>query len=178
MMRMRAINSGFTLIELLVIIGILGVLAVGLITTIDPIDKINSANDAAVIRAIAQFGKANDTYAATHNNTYVTNGTVNVALADLNTAGESRISSYTPPTGYTVSYTSWTSGNATGCTTAGLNCVKYVFWTSTNLKSKKNTTGAGTGGNPGPGYMWYNGQGCYVSQAMLTAGITPVTPCQ
>ncbi len=156
-------SKGFTLIELIVVIAILGVLAAVLITTIDPLDKINAANDSGVVTSLAQFGKANDTYAATHNNTYVGGTTVNAALTDLQTAGESKIGSYTAPTGYTVSYATTAS-----CTTAGANCNNYAFWV-TALKSKK--YGGPTSGQI---YVYANGQGCFKANG---TSITAATTC-
>lgn len=155
--------KGFTLIELIVVIAILGVLAAVLITLIDPLDKINSANDAGVISDVAQFGRANDAYSATHNNAYVGGATVNDALADLETAGESKIPNYTPPAGYTVNYIA-----TPGCTTAAGDCKNYAFWIS-NLMSKNY-------GGPinGDIYVWANGQGCFVPSS---ATITETTFC-
>ena len=159
----RAYSSGFTLIELIVVIAILGVLSVVLVTTIDPLDKINAANDSGVVRALAQFGRANDSYAATHNNTYVGGATVTAALTDLQTAGETKIGAYTAPTGYTVNYVT-----TAACTTAGANCNNYAFWV-TALKSKKYG-----GPTTGQVYVWANGQGC--TKANGTA-ITATTTC-
>lgn len=158
MKKLSALQKGFTLIELIIVIAILGVLAVVLITTIDPLDKINAANDSGVVSSIAQFGKANDTYAATHDNSYVGGGTVDAALADLLAAGESKIGSYVPPTGYTVGYIT-----TAACTTAGKTCLNYVF-SVTDLKSKKNTAK--------PMYVWANGQGCYKATGAITAATT------
>lgn len=156
-------TKGFTLIELIVVIAILGVLAAVLITTIDPLDKINSANDSGVISAVAQFGKANDAYAATHNNTYVGGATVNAALTDLLAAGESKIGTYTPPATYTVNYVT-----TAACTTAAANCVNYAFWV-TALKAKKY-------GGPATGqeYVYANGRGCFMANG---TAITAATVC-
>lgn len=151
-----ASKKGFTLIELIVVIAILGILAAVLITTIDPLDKINSANDAGVVSSIAQFGKANDSYAATHNNSYVgmASPTVNLALAALQTAGETKIASYTQPGGYPVPTYLKTP---TTCTSALLDCAGYAF-IATGLKSKKNAAA--------PVYQYVNGRGCFVAAAI------------
>lgn len=148
----KTAQKGFTLIELLVVIGILGIMAAVLIVLLDPVDKINAANDTGVVSAVAQFGRANDSYAVTHSNTYVGGASVNSALADLQTAGESKFSSYTAPSGYTVNYVT-----TAACTTAGANCVNYAFWV-TALKSKAN-------GGPTTGkiYVFANGKGCFVA---------------
>lgn len=143
-------QKGFTLIELLVVIGILGIMAAVLIVLLDPVDKINAANDSGLVSAVGQFGRANDAYAATHTNSYVGGGTVNAALADLTSAGESKYASYTPPTGYTVNYVTTAS-----CTTAAGTCTQYAFWV-TALKSKVNG-----GPTTGKMYVWANGKGCY-----------------
>lgn len=166
----EAIKKGFTLIELLVVIAVLAILAVGLIAVIDPADKVNSTNDAAVISSIAQFGRANDSYAVSHNNIYVgTSGStgsirVNAALADLQASGEIKSTSYTAPTNYTVDYATTPS-----CTTAGANCVNYAFWG--NLKSKKYTTGIPP--VSGPIYVWANGKGCFVSTTPTATTVCP-----
>ncbi len=156
-------SKGFTLIELIVVIAILGVLAAILITLIDPVDKINAANDAGVISDMAQFGRANDGYSATHENKFVGGATVNDALADLQAAGESKISSYTPPAGYTVNYIA-----TPGCTTAAGDCTNYVFWIS-GLMSKNY-------GGPVNGeiYAWANGGGCFLPFGTV---ITETTTC-
>lgn len=170
-------SKGFTLIELIVVIAILGVLAAVLITVIDPLDKIKSANDAGVISAVAQFGKAEDSYAATHNNLYAGQqaGAFSGATSTLNdlfTAGEIKSNAYTPPSGYAISQLL-----TTGCTTGGpTTCANYVFYTSavspstTGLLSKKNVSGTPPSG--GPFYMWANGKGCYVAAAPTVATAT------
>lgn len=154
----QKISRGFTLIELLVVIAILGVLAVLLITVIDPLDKIDSANDAGVISSVAQFGKAEDGYAAGHNNFYTGGTTINAALGILKTAGESKNSTYSPPSGYAV--TALESGTATPCV-AGTSCTDFAFYIT--LKSKKYTS-AST-----PIYQYVNGKGCTVGTAITQA---------
>lgn len=160
-------SKGFTLIELIVVIAILGVLATVLITTINPLDKINSANDSAVIASVAQFGKANDSYAATHNNYYVPGATVTEALGNLSTAGESKIATYTPPAGYTANYVASPASCTSDGTGAGY-CTNYAFWV-TALKSIKN-------GGPTTGlmYVYANGQGCTKPNGTT---ITAATTC-
>lgn len=160
------IKSGFTLIELLVVIAILGVLAVVLIVLINPADKVNSANDAGSISTAIQFGRAMDAYAASHNNFYVT-GTVtvtdiNTALGVLSTAGESKISSYTPVTGYVWNYLT----SPTSPCTSGSTCTGYAI-IITNLKSLKNT--GGTPPAAGPIHQIVNGKSCYVATAITQA---------
>jgi len=151
-------SKGFTLIELIVVIAIIGILSAVLVTAIDPLDKINATNDAGVVSAIEQFGKADDTYAASHSNTYVGGATVNAALTDLLAAGEVKTGTYTAPSGYTVGYVT-----TAACTTAGSNCVNYVF-SVTNLKSKANTAK--------PMFVWANGQGCYKATGAIVATTT------
>lgn len=160
----QQLKKGFTLVELIVVIAIIGVLAAVLIAVVDPVDKINSANDAGIISSVSQFGKANDGYAATHNNGYVgpaTAGLLSVdgALSALSTAGESKISSYVPPSGYTVSYF---QSPSTTCTLSLNDCTGYAFVTSA-LKSKANT-----------GYVFQvvNGKACKV---LLASAATQTT---
>ena len=147
------ISKGFTLIELLVVIAILGVLSVLLLTVIDPVDKISSANDTGVISNMAQFGKANDAYGANNNNFYAGGTTIALALGVLKTAGESKVSTYTPPSGYVVSALT----SPTGCT-AGTTCTDYAFYV-TGLKSKKYATTTT--------YQVVNGKGCAVAAASV-----------
>ena len=173
-----SLTKGFTLVELIVVIAIIGVLAAVLIAVVDPVDKINSANDAGVISSVSQFGKANDAYAATHNNGYVGPAaaagalTLGGALTALNSSGESKISSYTPPTGYTVTYLFAPSAT---CTIGANDCTGYAFIAS-GLKSKKNTAA--------PVFQVVNGKSCFVTagttvtQAQLnTSPTNPVNAC-
>lgn len=145
-------SSGFTLIELIVVIAILGVLAAVLITVIDPLDKINSANDAGVISTLTQIGKGEDSYAANHSSFYTGGGTVNAALGVLNTGGESKISTYTSPSGYTI-----TALESPAACAAGSTCTDYAVIVS-NLKAKKYTVT--------PVYQVVNGKGCLVAVAI------------
>ena len=150
---MKIAQKGFTLIELIVVIAILGVLSVVLFTTIDPLDKINTANDSGVVQSIAQFGKANDAYAASKNNMFPGGATVNAALTVLQAAGESKVTSYTPPPGYTVIYL-----DSPDACTSGTTCTGYSFQV-TDLKSKKYTAT--------PAYQVINGKGCLVAAASV-----------
>lgn len=166
------LTAGFTLVELIVVIAIIGVLAAVLIGVVDPVDKINSANDAGVVSSLTQFGKANDGYAATHSNGYVgpvTAGgslTVTQALAALNTAGESKLSSYTPPSGYTAP--TYIFAPSTTCTLAANTCTGYAF-VATGLKSKKNTTLSV--------FQVVNGKSCFVTPAnTITQGDLNTSP--
>lgn len=154
--------KGFTLIELLVVIAIIGVLAAVLIAVLDPIDKIRLSNDAGVISTIAQLGKSNDAYGVNHNNLYVPGGATNTfagAVTDLNTAGETKFTTLTAPTGYTYNYLPTTAA----CTTAASTCTAYVF--SVNLLSKKYTAT--------PYYMWSNGKGCTFATAPVLTSVCP-----
>lgn len=150
------LKKGFTLIELIVVIAILGVLAAVLITTIDPLDKINSANDSGYVSSLAQLGRAEDTYAASHNNLYSPAANFAAAITALNTAGETKISAYTQPTGYTAP-TFLTSPLGCDNLAVATNCIGYAFISGT-LKSKKNTAL--------PIYQITNGKGCYVAAAV------------
>ena len=132
-----------------------------LITTIDPLDKINSANDSGVISSVSQFGRAMDSYGANHNNFYINAADTNAALTTLNTQGETKITSYTPPTGYTVAYIF----TPAACT-SGTTCIGYAFYT-TALKAKKNING--TPPSNGPFYQYANGRGCYIASVITQA---------
>ncbi len=163
-------SKGFTLIELIVVIAVLGVLAVVLITTIDPLDKISSANDAGVISTVSQLGRANDSYALSHSNTYVgPAGTTAFSgllgsgpIFDLNAAGETKQAALTAPSGYIYNYL---AGPAT-CTTSGATkCTSYVIYVNP-LGSKKYS---GT-----KYYWWANGRGCF--QAAAPANSTDACP--
>lgn len=146
-------SRGFTLIELIVVIAILGVLATVLITTINPLDKVNSANDSGVVSSISQIGRTLDNYAANKNNSFPLSGTLNATLGTLNTAGESKISTYSPPSGYTVTYMSGPSGT---CTTAAQDCTGYAILVQ-GLKSLKYAST--------PNFQVVNGKTCYVTNA-------------
>ncbi len=150
-------SKGFTLIELIVVIAILGVLAAVLITTIDPLDKINAANDAGVTSTLAQIGRAEDGYAANKNNFYAGGANVDALLTTLNTAGETKISSYAPPTGYAANLTFLDSPDA--CT-SGSTCTGYAI-IQQGLKSKKYVAT--------PVYQVVNGKGCFVAVAITQA---------
>ena len=167
----EVLQKGFTLIELIVVIAILGVLAVVLVTTIDPLDKINSANDAGIVRSVAQFGKSMDSYGASHNNYYLNAANTNAALTALQAAGETKITSYTPPSG-TVTYLF----TPAACT-SGSTCTGFAFFTGAageaagvTLKSKKNTSG--TTSSAAPFYQYVNGKGCFVTTVITQAQLT------
>ncbi len=147
-------KAGFTLIELLVVIAIIGVLAGVLVVVIDPLDKIRSANDSGVISTITQIGKANDSYGANHNNSYV-GGTFANSVTDLNSSGETKYTALTAPTGYTYTYLP----NPAACTTAAGTCTAYVYYT--NLLSKRYTST--------PYYVYANGKGCFNAAAPTLA---------
>lgn len=152
----QKLQRGFTLIELIVVIAILGVLAAVLITTIDPLDKINSANDAGVVSSLAQVGRAEDGYAANHNNFYAGGATVNALLTTLNGAGETKITAYSAPSAnYTVSFLD----SPDGCT-SGTTCNGYAIIVD-GLQAKKNSAN--------DVYQVVNGKGCYVSAAISQA---------
>lgn len=167
-------RKGFTLIELIVVIAVLGVLAGVLISLIDPLDKIAASNDSGVISIISQTGRGDDAYAATHSSLYVGPGAqttnpamFNNAITDLNTAGEFKPPSITPPSGYTYYFLP-----PAGCTVSGgASCTTYVFYVQ--VKSKKYTSG-NTGGNLSY-YVAANGKRCVLlNQA---AAPTSATNC-
>jgi len=181
----KNINRGFTLIELIVVIAILGVLAVVLVTTIDPLDKINSANDAGVVSTIKQLGRANDSYAITHTNSYTSGmgtactaagagaGTANTntnlfagAVFDLCSAGESKLSTIAAPSAsYTLYY--FASSNGSGawatCNDTAINCNEGIFGVGP-LQSKKNATKY---------FVYANGKSCFVAAAPTIATTCP-----
>lgn len=177
-------KKGFTLIELVVVIAILGVLAAVLVTVIDPLDKINSANDSGAISTTAQIGKANDSYASSHNNTFV-GGTLTATvsgsnttysagpLTDLNSSGEVKMTQVVLPSVYGLTYAALQSDKSTACTTAGGNCGVYMVYVS--LQSKKYTSG-NTSSNKSY-YVYTNGQGCTkLNQAAAPALATVTCP--
>ena len=180
----QTLRKGFTLIELIVVIAILGVLAVVLITTIDPLDKINSANDAGIISTIAQLGKANDSYAATHSNSYTsgmgtactavgaggatanTNANLfNGAVFDLCSAGETKLSAISAPSSsYTLYYFAGSASPWATCNDTAVNCSVAVFGVGP-LQSKKNAT---------LNYFVYaNGKSCFKNAAPTIATTCP-----
>ncbi len=152
----NTLQKGFTLVELIIVIAIIGVLAAVLITIIDPLDKINSANDSGVVSTLTQVGRSLDNYAAVNSNSFPS-GNLNAMLSVLSSNGESRITSYTAPNGYSVSYLVAPNGS---CTTAARDCAGYAI-TATGFKSKRNLSG--TSADAAPSYQIVNGRGCFTT---------------
>jgi prepilin-type N-terminal cleavage/methylation domain-containing protein len=139
-------KKGFTLIELLICMAIAAILSFVIVAA--SLDKIKSASDTVAIQDISLYGRASESYAASHGGYYPAN------LNDL--FGVNEISRpANPPDGYTYTV----NASPPGCT-GGISCTSITL--ISDLKSVLHASA------PYERYESITGKACEVSNPTTT----------